>query len=215
MLFRSGTLLRYKQDGLYLRVMYDGDGDNQTIGEIHLSSNPRDYLPLMGLSFTNINTFYFQNPTDMFDYLFYCVFFCLHDFDRETGGSGSALKRKRHRPIFEQFVEYVCVTKEEQARSRMKESVDLDATLEYFGKTEEYIQKITQHKRQRMFRNKFNGKAVGRITGLEGKELGRFMTHIRESSSSLPNFSSFVDYVIGTKEEDVYEYIQKQYVAWI
>lgn len=156
--------LKWSNSGLFLRQ------DDSTSCEIALSSNWLKVFGFLGLD-KDVFTAGFNSEEDIAEWiskskLFQSNFFAAADITHDEK------RRTSTRPMYTKLKTMLAALP-----SQPEVSADdvRDQALEFFDKKDEYYALLKDLEDSRELKKKFNGKVVGRLTGLKGKELGTFM----------------------------------------
>ena len=68
---------------------------------------------------------------------------------------------------------------------------------------EEYKEMQNNYYRAQQAKHKFNGELVGEWTGLSGKELGKFITFMKDDFSEMSSNKTWLDYVLMHEPRDI------------
>jgi len=169
--------LKHGHNGLYLPLR---DGDN-TFGEICLSLDHNVTLEFLELDVSKFNAG-FETLEDVFRFVRESPFFSPEFYKMENLNT-IARMRDRKRSSYNTFLKFneenpvsnAWVNPHSKEKFRYLERI----FREFPEAKLEYIEKTHALAAQRYAKSRFNGDIVGFITGLEGKELGKFMQHLR------------------------------------
>lgn len=174
--------LKYGFEGFYYKVHRDHIREH-FIGEILLSSKPQVIFNYLGLDY---NTFMrgFETPIEMFQFLSTCIYCSRKSYETENINTVHR-KRLQHRPIYQQFIEYLSTTSTSIIPTLpIHESLNSLPThkqfiLDTFHCEDAYNKIIQVDEVARLVKLKFNGGLVKDLTGLEGKKLGKFIYFLK------------------------------------
>lgn len=167
--------LRYGHDGLTLIVR----DDTQVVGEILLSKNNDEILTFGGYDPVRYNKG-FDTKLEIFEFAASTPYYNYEIFDLDNRNY-RARTRDRKRPTYTEFL----VWAQENATAtgyewNSNKAAYLPRILHTFNKIDEYASILKAHSINLTIKEKFNGLIVRDLTGLDGKELGAFMTKFKE-----------------------------------
>lgn len=183
---------KYGHDGLWY-VLRDGD---RVISNILVSKDARSIFEFLGYDFDRYLKG-FDTLEEIFEYVVDNAYFSpeIYKFDNRNHHSRV---RDRKRTSYMKFLAY-CDTLpgeggfydwslEKNSKAKYLDSAfDKDGYFPDFRDT--YNARMAEYEVEKYRKSRFNGNVVSEITGLEGKELGRFMSFLRAD----PAFMKIVD----------------------
>jgi hypothetical protein len=197
-------------------ILRDPENDNHQLGEIELTQDFFKGLEIIGLDGKRYNNG-FDNLEQIFEYVA-----SSHYFDPEIyllhNRNHAAKIRDRKRKTYSEFLDW-CASSGATANYKWPEVSDrggynirepwfTDVICAHFPEAKQKVDAIiAQYEMDKKFKEKFNGKIVMELTGLQGKELGEFMKYAKERL--LITFPK--DHIIKTGEREVKRYIRGIY----
>lgn len=210
---------KYGHDGLRY-VLRDPDNPSCIVKELLVSYDLEKVFDLMGYDFLqyweNDNLGKFETLEDIFKYVVDNPYFD-PDIYLLQNRNHIARVRDKKRPTYTAFLKWL-EDKPELKRmdwqeEGVKEAIRAEMLEEAFSLwpdfKKEYDETLTQLSRDKELKKWWNGNTVRAVTGLEGKELGQFMSHFRNSFNGLPE-THFYHWVVGPAGEGYREGILKQ-----
>lgn len=172
---------KFGHDGLKLPVRLS---DDHLLGEVVLTRDPRVACEFLDVEMkTDFD--YFE---DVFENVSKSKYFNPESYKLENNNAVARVRDKK-RPMYRLFLSLCELYKEQNPdrkffqRSKDK-SVFLPLIYAAFPHVKEEYEKLIDKKNKlEAYREKFNGDIVKEKTGLEGKELGRFMTEFKSRYS--------------------------------
>lgn len=200
--------LRFGHDGLAMPLR---DGTN-LFDTIYLTKDFKTAIEFLGYSSekylhgfdTMEDIFRFTIDTPMFNSAIY-------DLDNRNH---TARVRDRKRPTYTAFLEWLKVHPEVDKQFDFPKDKSWwhpiiwgsfpDAKLEY-------IDALARLQRKKLVKSKFNGEIVRDLTGLEGKELGGFITEFKNSFYMPENEEAFDWFIINADQGEINQMILKAF----
>lgn len=190
-------------------IVRDPENSNHVVTEISVTKNFTDAIEFLGYDPDR-----FSNGFDSLDEIFEYAM-SSHLATREIylleNRNNTSRTRDRKRKTYMSFLKYleerqvgelVPVTQEEKASLRVDY---LKRSFKFYLFRQQYQQAMDNFYKEKKLKKYFNGKVVGEITGLSGKELSKFMTSFRESYGNGALFSmpkhAILTEIIKFKEE--------------
>jgi hypothetical protein len=169
--------LRFGHDGLTLIVR----DDTQVVGEITLSKNIDEILEFGGYDPIRYHEG-FETKLDIFKFVVSSPFYNYEIFDLDNRNY-RARTRDRKRPTYTEFLTWA----QDEANATQSgyewnsnKAAYLPRILHTFNKIDEYCDFLKKHSKNLKVKELFNGQLVMEYTGLQGKDLGAFMTRFRQ-----------------------------------
>jgi len=175
--------LTYGHKGLFYKHK-DKHGNIQ--GLIELTVDPKEAVEFLGYDYEKIKKG-FDTLDDIFYYVVSSPYFneIIYDLSHRNH---QARTRDRKRPTYTAFLEFVSNHKFENQfvyDSDFEETIQetIKSAFPHFARELEEIKKSQFEKE--LVKRKFNGVLVNELTGLTGRELGKFMSVFREMNQDL------------------------------
>jgi hypothetical protein len=180
--------LAHKHDGLWYYVR---DGDYK-FRELVLTRDYDTALKFLGYDVERFRQG-FDTLEDIFWYVARSAFFNRDIFLLENRNAQSRIRDKKRRTYME-FLKFCEAHPELPAFKYPKSKKDwLPRIAEHFPHFQaEYDRALADLERQRAVKDKFNGKWVSKVTGLQGPELGGLMKRFKESFETPEALQAFV-----------------------
>lgn len=192
---------KHGHDGLKY-VMRDEDDPSYVISEVFLTKDHNEALEFLGFN-SHKHSEGFDTPEEIFEYAASSPYFSAASF-MLSNRNHIARVRDRKRKMYNMCVEYY----------KEKFGVDENTPVEPLDKAahllrafdkfpsfyESYTGVMSKHIKLKAFKAVFNGKTVGTIFSLEGKELGAKMKVLREYFDAF-NLQEFVTSLSDTEFE--------------
>jgi hypothetical protein len=195
--------MKFGHDGLKY-VVRDKD---HVIGEIVLTTDFVLALEFLGFQWCG-RYGNFKKLEDIFEYVIDSKYFNPDIFLLENR-SYKARVRDAKRKTYMGFLEYCRNQKfEDVYEFNPDKGVYLLWFLNYFDKVKEYYQILDKHQHNLDIKKKFNGEVVSKITGLQGKELGAFMSEFKKFHTDM------TDSTPKEIEENVIDFMFIKYPDW-
>jgi hypothetical protein len=184
----AGSLIGRVAHGMGLKLGHKGLSlpvrvkDTQQIGVVELSVEPGEILQFLGYDPKGFEEG-FESLEEIFAYVASSPYFDKNAFALENMDHKNRT-RNRKRPTFCAFVQWLRRPKNAGLRSHNFAEDKEDWTrraLEHFahnGAKEQLERILAAHEGRQKAREKFNGRIVQKLTGLEGEELGEFMAYL-------------------------------------
>lgn len=200
--------LRFGHDGLSMPLR---DGDN-LFDTIYLTRDFKTAIRFLGYSVkwyehgfdTMVDIFKFTVDTHMFNSAIY-------DLDNRNH---TARVRDKKRPTYTAFLEWLKVHPEvdKQFNFPKDKTVWHPYIWETFPAAKlEYIDALARLERKKLVKSKFNGEIIRDLTGLEGKELGGFITEFKNSFYMPENEEAFDWFIINADQGEINQMILKAF----
>lgn len=176
------------------------DNDNVVLKEHLLTSKWNEALSFLKYDAERYGKG-FNVLEDIFEYVMSSPFYDFNKFDL-TQRNRKARIRDAKRPNYRAFLEYA------SANPKQKSSENtLQRTFEWFPAFEkEYIVCENNNHLDKLYKEKYNGDIVRSVTGLEGKELGKFMSVLSRELTR--------DVVLQLDEKYIESLIDLHYKEW-
>jgi len=176
--------LTYGHKGLYYKHR-DKFGNIQ--GMIELTVDPKEAIEFLGYDFDRFNDG-FDTLEDIFEFVVSSMYFneTIYAFENRNN---TARTRDRKRPSYTAFLQYI--TEHTFSDQFNYDHVDckfkiMDKIQTTFPNFNDELQEINKkQEEQEQNKRKFNGLLVNEITGLTGKELGKFMSEFIKTTDIL------------------------------
>lgn len=171
--------LKFGQDGMYLPVR---DGDEK-LGEILVSRNFTECLDFLGFA-SAWHECGFDSMDDIYRFVSSSKYFNKDIYLLDNRNAKSRI-RDAKRPTYTGFLKYCETLPSDHPKYEFNpdKSSYLDMIFDRFKTYPDtkfqYDTLLKEHANEKVFKLKFNGDLVREYTGLEGKELGIFMTKLR------------------------------------
>ena len=192
---------KYGHDGLKY-VMRDEDDPSYVISEVFLTKDHDEALEFLGFS-SHEHVMGFDTPEEIFEYAASSPYFSAASF-MLSNRNHIARVRDRKRKMYNMCVEYY----------KEKFGVDENTPVEPLDKAAHlvrafdkfpsfyaaYTDVMSKHIKHKAYKSVFNGKTVGAIFSVEGKELGAKMKVLREFFEAF-NLQEFVTSLSDTEFE--------------
>lgn len=192
---------KYGHDGLKY-VMRDEDDHSYVISEVFLTKDHNEALEFLGFN-SHKHSEGFDTPEEIFEYAASSPYFSPASF-MLANRNHIARVRDRKRKMYNMCVEYY----------KEKFGVDENTPVEPLDKAAHlvrafdkfpsfytaYTNVMAKHIKHKAYKSVFNGKTVGAIFSLEGKELGAKMKTLREFFEAF-NLQEFVTSLSDTEFE--------------
>ena len=192
---------KYGHDGLKY-VMRDEDDTSYVISEVFLTKDHDEALEFLGFG-SHMHAMGFDTPEEIFEYAASSPYFSAASF-MLANRNHIARVRDRKRKMYNMCVEYY----------KEKFGVDENTPVEPLDKAAHlvrafdkfpsfyaaYTNVMAKHIKHKAYKSVFNGKTVGAIFSLEGKELGAKMKTLREFFEAF-NLQEFVTSLSDTEFE--------------
>lgn len=164
--------LKYGHDGLSLVVRHKEDKTRQ-IGVIPISTDVKYIYDLLDIPYRCYDTM-----EQIYNDIMSSKYYHKDSFLLEKQ-SHHARVRDRKRKSYHGMLNYI---KEYDTNEEPRRVYTIHETLAMLpeGITLEYNRILAEHDRKLYEKTLFNGNIVSEVTGLEGKELGKFMTYIKD-----------------------------------
>jgi hypothetical protein len=177
--------LKYGHKGLYLRL------DNKSQRELLISRNTAKNLTFLGF---NSEQFYkgFKTQEDIFKYVIESKYFNSSYFKLENLNHINRT-RNRKRKTYMSFLEYLennNIVKSNEFNLQIQDIIDFFPESNILDSLEN-IKKFEHH--QRVLAEKFNGKKIIELTGLQNKQLGNFIQAFKHSKTNFAHFIEITD----------------------
>lgn len=190
---------KFGQNGLSY-VLRDTENDVRVIEEIVVTKNFSSALSFLGYDVSTYDDG-FDTIEEVFEYVISSPFYDSRIFDLENRSRKDRV-RDRKRQTYQEFLVYK--NKHERSvgcLSHVTRSEHLLIAMDAFDSFgTRYHIALADHERRKKFRDYFNGNVVSGLTGLEGKELGAFMSILVASSGGKDRL---MDMVLDPKPENV------------
>jgi len=166
--------IKFGNQGLFKKIRYSKTGEH--LGNIILCSDIREIFDFLGLDYSKFNNG-FKTQEEMFDFVIGgrlfkpCIF---HSINRNDNGI------KHRLDIVDSFISRFKTEDppDKETKQAQVDEINKEA-FSNFGKEEELKHMIAKHERKLAIKQLFNGDVVTKITGLQNKELGKFMAYLR------------------------------------
>lgn len=187
-------------DGLYIIIRPEKQ-TNHIVGDICLSKNLLDILNILGLSKSKYNSG-FSTPEDLYEYVSESKYFNPDIFLLDNRNATSRIRDKK-RKVYSDFLVWIEINRSKLKNNYQYESVDerggysirepyfSDIIIPYFGVgvKEEVDHIIAEYELNKKYKELFDGKDIGEVTGYSGPALGRL---ISEMKSIFPDKSNTI-----------------------
>jgi len=190
---------KYCFDGLKY-VVRDGD---HLVSEIVVTKNTRLALIFLGYVFENN----FNTLEDIFEYVATGKYF-KKDFFPLEHRSHRARVRDAKRHSYRELLKWIDNTQPKDGEDITELMALKKAFTMFDGFKLEYLLTCEDHNQKKYAKTLFNGHIVGEVTGYEGKELGKFMQHLKR----MPFFHARS--LIGRPAEDIAARIRTECLLW-
>jgi len=182
--------LSFGHTGLWYNIMFD-DADQR---KILLSQDTNMIFDFLGL---NYNTFKngFKTESDMFRYVSGCRLYHRSIFLDEKNNTFP----KKRSETFGNFANAI------NDDGLPIPKLDLMEALKYFSKVDDYTTVLNEYNRNKTIKQRFNGKIVSEITGLQERRLGEFMKTLR-------SIDGFIDFILMNDPETIKKRISDEFI---
>lgn len=189
-------------------VLYDSEDRSKKIGDYFLTDSPERVFELLGLNWERYKKG-FQTFNEMFRFVEECKYFNKSFFIDREYNTGAALKRDQERKVYLKFVEYLEGTEVSGVRRKtIEECVDiLDWEFKEVGLKRKIEGSLEEERIRRLIRDKWNGRIVMKVTGLEGIKLGKFMKWVGDK---IGDKSQFLD----MEDVEIEKWIRDKFNDW-
>ena len=181
--------VRYGHEGL--KMLYYSEDKNKVLAEIHLSSHIPTIFKFLGFN-RDRYLYGFKELEDIFNYVIDSEFFSKELFLYENLNHQNRTRNKK-RKTYGQFLDYIS---ELNIDSFDFDSIDvIDRINEFFPDVNIMMQLQLVNERERnneRVKEKFNGKIVKNLTGLEGVELGEFIKMYKDARNYRGQFDKMI-----------------------
>lgn len=173
-------------------IVRDKENNDRILGELLITSKLTEICQILDLDY---NTYIagFENKSDIFNFVIKSKYFDSYCFKLENLNHINRMRNKK-RQIYTDFLEYVKDIPEKD------EKIDRDLfvmnLLSEYHLTEDYYKIIMDEIKRRELALKFNGELVMKLTGLQGKELGAFMSAFKEKYNVVKLDKDMIEYFI-------------------
>lgn len=194
---------KFGHDGLWY-ILRDGD---YQVGKVCITKSFYEALYFLEFSIADY-ALGFKTLEDIFWYVVSNPYFDPKSYDLDSR-SRYARIRDVKRPTYTAFLKWIKENvKEGKIRERTKEDW-LKESFWFFPDFEKEYNNLQEKNRiRKAVREKFNGNIVMEITGLEGKELGKFISYFKTTEDD------FEQWVLDSTEEWIIWTISCHYVCW-
>ena len=193
---RIAHKMGFKLGHLGLRYVIRGtNGETNVIKEITITNYWMAAMQFLG--YERYNSTYFNTLEDIFQFAISSPYVNRDIFQLENRNH-EARTRDRKRKTYSLFLEFLknskanCAEFDWSDKERLRSDF-LEMALDRFPSfRREYDQVLSDHRKHLEIKSKFNGDIVSGLTGLSGKELGRFIKDFKEFYWADPTFESFI-----------------------
>lgn len=192
---------KYGHDGLKY-VMRDEDDPSYVISEVFLTKDPDEALEFLGFN-SHKHSEGFDTPEEIFEYAASSPYFSAASFmlaNRNHVARVRDRKRKMYNMCVEYYKEKFGVDENTPAEPLDKAAHLVRAFDKFPSFYDAYTDVMAKHIKNKAYKAVFNGKSVGTIFSLEGKELGAKMKTLREFFEAF-NLQEFVTSLSDTEFE--------------
>lgn len=178
---------KHGHDGLF----YTYRNGNHFKKDILLTTDISVTLSILGL---DVDQFYsgFNTYTEMFDYVYNCSYFDHEKFKLENLNNKNRV-RDRKRKVYNQFLNYI-------SGLPIKPKDDIISPFVKFDFLQSKVDVLScQSSLDNLYKEKFNGGLVMRITELSGQELGEFIKNFKSLYSK--------EYIINLTDDQIHDLI--------
>ena len=170
--------LKYGHQGLILPVRA---ADTHEIGNVELSIDPREMFEFMGYDYDRFQKG-FKNLEEIYEYVVTSPYFDRTAFDEENLNHINRV-RNRKRPTFTNFTQWLnrpenadipSYTYEKDKTAYIQNALD---HFEHNNSKGQLAAILDAHAKREEAREKFSGKLISEVTGLQGRELGEFKSN--------------------------------------
>lgn len=164
--------LKYGHDGLSLIVRHKGDSTRK-IGTIHISTDVKYIYELLDIPYRC-----YDNMEQIYSDIMSSRYYHKDSFLLEKQ-SHHARVRDRKRKSYHGMLEYI---KKYDQSSEPRRKYSIEETLAMFpdSVTLDYNKIVGDYDKKLYEKTLFNGHIVSEVTGLKGKDLGKFMAYIKD-----------------------------------
>jgi hypothetical protein len=190
---------KYSSEGLFFLYFTEGKAKKW---EIFLTLDPRRIFNFLGLDFDRFQKG-FKNFEEITDFIIQSNLFDTESFTNQEEWNHYKRKRNQKRPIWQYVIQTLYErpkmksprpTRPESYVSRWFPEKELESKLLSIKQREERRQKVKQ---------KFNGKKLQSLTGLEGKKLSEFMSKFKS------NFVDFEQFILNNSQIVIDEEVKR------
>lgn len=168
--------LKYGHKGLTLPVRAKS---THLLGEVSLSTKPKEIFEFLGYDYPRFQQG-FKNLEEVYKYTVSSPYFDITAFAEENMNHINRVRNKK-RPTFTQFLEWLNAPEQKSLPTftfNEDKTEYIEKALEVFAHNkprETLAQIMDNHAKREQSKDKFNGKLVSELTGLNGKDLGDFI----------------------------------------
>jgi len=196
--------IKFGMDGLFMKVSINGN----YVGKIHLTSDLETIFKYLEMDYLQFKQG-FTTKNDLFEFIKTCRLY------REGIFDNCSTKKRNKIGIFAEFLDSIKGKSGELPFYKKDEEVE--RALIYFEKVDEYNLIIENDRLHKIFKAKFNGKIVTKLTNLQGKELGRFMSVLRSKTPKncvRSSHDNFRDFCLQHDQKIINNYILQYFILW-
>lgn len=201
---------KYGHKGLTY-VLREGDWQ---FAEILVSKDQKLILEFLGYDFTRYSQG-FDTVEEIYNFTCSSLYFNSDSFLMENLNHINRV-RNRKRPVYKKFLEWLKnqdpINIPEFQWSTERKEWFLDKAFRFFpGFSNKFYFESNEFEKVKEFKQKFNGRLVQEITGLDGKELGSFVCYLKKKSIK---FDDFQDWILSVEPRQIKEWIEYNFENW-
>jgi hypothetical protein len=187
--------LKFGDTGLYF--VYRRENDNHYKKDLFLTNDYDTILRFFGLNGDMLHSK--LTSIELYEFITSSPYFSAYPYLNLNGNLQRRVNKER-KPIID-FIEWLKIKGENIERKKIhpskQENIDrVETFFPKIGLSNWIAIEDNLHREDLLVKEKFNGRIVSEITGLKGKELGKFIGELRKNRQS---FNEFI--IISTKNE--------------
>jgi len=162
------------------------DKHGNLVNAIELTTDYKEAVEFLGYDYNRIKEG-FDNLEEIFEFVVSSCYFNKSIYDLSHRNL-QARTRDRKRPTYTAFLKYISNDEFENQHNYdllFEETIqnNINSKFPHFASELEEVKRVQFNKE--LVKRKFNGVLVNELTGLTGKELGKFMSEFRENNENL------------------------------
>jgi hypothetical protein len=200
---------KYGHEGLVYELRLGDHYKNSIV----ISRDTKQILEFLGYNYDSWLVG-FETEEEIFGYAASSPYFNPSYFTLEEQSHNDRVRNKK-RKMYQKMLTYITENglEDKPRLSKEERAEHYERAKEFFG--DEFhkivLAETKEYERQQEFKKYFNGEIVSEITGLTGKDLGKFM----QSIFVLSKKNDFVEMVLDEAEEDREGYVHDRIVNWM
>lgn len=194
---------KHGHDGLWY-ILRDAEEDTRVIKEIDVTKDYNKAINFLGYK----ESFKPDTKEDIFNYAISSEYSSFDVFDLKNRNH-AARTRDSKRAIYTEFCEWLETNKiDKKCKIENLHEIKLKEAFKIFdGFKDKYDHSLFRHEERNKYRLKYNGDLVSSLTGLSGRDLGKFMEKFKISTGKTGD--DFIDTINLMSEEEVYAKIKE------